>query len=759
VLGPRSYHRAVLAAAVPVSRSLLPLGLFVLIAAGIGAQDQRKTSAPPPDWGHSAHGVAFDEGPRQRPWRMTGIGSSHFEITTSVPEVQEWFDQGNTLLHSFWYYEAERAFRWCIKLDPRCAIAYWGLARACVRNRERYDAFLHEAVLRKQDASPRERAYIDAWAKASVPDLAVGADAPRLGWNGISPALASAVQDIVLAYPDDIEAKALLVLTGMFERNRYGNELILREVLAAQPDHPGAHHYRIHNWDTLELGVQALPSAARYGVVAPAIGHANHMPGHTYGKLGMWHEAAIWLDSATRVEKEYMRTRLLLPFHDWNYAHNRNYLSACQAQLGMAEAALAGAHDLLNAPLDPRYNVADQGGPGAFRQGIATLRRTLVQFERWQEILDGAIPWREALIDDRVWKLYTRALAHLGTGGLDEAEADVVELRRLEPQAKDALGRVFAIQWREAQGLLFVARGELLDGVALLQDAAQRELDLRRDDNDPPTYPRSVYDVLGEVHLQHGSPGAARACFERSLTVLRNGGVALSGLVRAAMALGERGAAERAYARLRHVWSACDPGLRWLEAARGFGLEVEPRDESPAPQRSYADATLAHLGPERWVPFPAPELRVRDSSGSEVTLAEYRGHDVVLVFYLSDQCVHCLEQLQRLAAKAGEFDRRGAVLLAVSGDAPEKNAGSEQLAGLPLRLLSDQGHDNARRFQAYDDFEDLELHATILIDGEGCVRWARVGGEPFTDVDFLLRELDRDRTLPHATAGTAGGGR
>ncbi|MBK5291171.1 MAG: hypothetical protein JJE04_05785 [Acidobacteriia bacterium] len=65
--------------------------------------------------GHSRHGAAFDTGPRARPWAMPEIGKAHFPITHTNPEVQQWFDQGNTLLHSFWDYEAERAFRWCLK--------------------------------------------------------------------------------------------------------------------------------------------------------------------------------------------------------------------------------------------------------------------------------------------------------------------------------------------------------------------------------------------------------------------------------------------------------------------------------------------------------------------------------------------------------------------------------------------------------------------------------------------------------------------
>ncbi len=67
--------------------------------------------------GHSLHGPAFDLGPRQKPWKMEGIGQVHFPITTRNPEVQQWFDQGMTLMHSFWMFEAERAFRWCLKLD------------------------------------------------------------------------------------------------------------------------------------------------------------------------------------------------------------------------------------------------------------------------------------------------------------------------------------------------------------------------------------------------------------------------------------------------------------------------------------------------------------------------------------------------------------------------------------------------------------------------------------------------------------------
>src|SRR5215831_5641087 len=101
--------------------SVVILGISLPMKAQHAAMSPGEASAATqPVPGHSAHGRAFDSGPRQKPWVIEGIGKSHFPITSSNAEVQAWFDQGNTLLHSYWYHEAERAFRWTLKLDPEC---------------------------------------------------------------------------------------------------------------------------------------------------------------------------------------------------------------------------------------------------------------------------------------------------------------------------------------------------------------------------------------------------------------------------------------------------------------------------------------------------------------------------------------------------------------------------------------------------------------------------------------------------------------
>jgi peroxiredoxin len=171
-------------------------------------------------------------------------------------------------------------------------------------------------------------------------------------------------------------------------------------------------------------------------------------------------------------------------------------------------------------------------------------------------------------------------------------------------------------------------------------------------------------------------------------------------------------------------------------------LDARPIPMTPRPERQYRPTDLDRLGPSNWRPFPAPKLDGLDPNGKPVRLEQFRGKNVLLVFYLSDQCVHCVEQLAAINAKADAFASSNTVLLAVSADPPAKNK-ANQLASFRLKLISDPGHASARRFDSYDDFEGMELHSTILIDTEGKVRWKKVGGEPFMKIDFLLSEIAR----------------
>ncbi|MCX6951909.1 MAG: redoxin domain-containing protein [Verrucomicrobia bacterium] len=741
------------------SRDRLLTAAFAVLVGAASAVGQTPASAPTAEsagagpsakirLGHSAHGDAFDSGPRQKPWAMPGIGRAPFPITTKNPEVQQWFDQGNALLHSFDYYDAERAFRWCLKIEPGNAMAYWGLALATeardASGKTRAADFLREAVKRKAALTERERLYIEAWEVILLPDLVkpVSGEAGSDRYSRRDLEHIKRLETLCVKYPDDMEARAYLALANMGD-NRYGTELIIREILAHQPNHPGAHHYRIHNWDYHEPE-QALESCRVYTEQVPGIGHAQHMPGHIYSIVGMWDEAALSMDAATRVEKRYMQDTLTFTYDNWNYGHNRAYLSYIQEQLGMAAAALAGARQMIDAPLDPQGNRDNLYSTHS--QGIRSVARGLLKFQQWDQLLKaGTIPWRE-IAEDRMNRAYVEARAHFGRRDPVLAQKSIEAHAKLQKDADSdgTLKRIHALQALELRARLALARGETLVGLGLLAEAAEKEFVMQREYADPPLYPEVLYTALGEAYLEAQSPLLAVQAYQRALDLVKNDLFALSGLVRAHTAMNDRAKAADALGRLLFVTRNADAGLKPIELARATGVTAEPRETTPRPQRNYAKVPLDGFGPGKWEPYAAPALDVRDASGQTVTLASYRGKNVILVYYLGSECPHCMEQLQSLAGKKSAWDKLDTVVLAVSSAPADPEAAAiKGLNGAAVRLLSDTDHANARRFRSYDDFEEIELHSTSLIDKEGRVYWARFGGDPFTDLTFLEKQLKR----------------
>lgn len=710
--------------------------LLAFVAIFVGSLTAAETGGEAIKQGHSHYGKAFDEGPRTKPVEMKNIGKIHFPITHKNPEVQKWFDQGATLLHHFWDYEAERAFRWAWKLEPDNAMVYWGLARATGGDRSK--EFIREAVKRKASVTERERLYIESLAALNATSTLRDRDGNYEERNREHRKI---LETLCVKYPDDMEARALLAYSHIGE-DRYGVERVVREILDKQPNHPGAHHYRIHNWNGHEPE-QALVSAGRYGEIAPGSGHALHMPGHIYSTVGMWHEAAIAMDSATRVERRVMRERNNFPFNHWNYGHNRNYLCYIEEQLGMAERAIFGAKQLIAAPLDPQSN--SDNWYSSHSQGLFALLRALVKFERWDELLDKkTIPWRETVFADRLHKAYGEARGYLGQGKVFEAEKAVethAELKK-ELDKNKQFERHYRIQNMELRARLHLLQGESLEGLTLLMQAAEQQAEMEAQDADPPKYPQLLFSVLGDVYREQQSPALAVKAYQRALQLAKNDIFSLAGLVQAHHALGQKKEAEAAMARLLFQASDADRGLKILERATATGVTARPKDSSPGPQRNYAQAKLDGFGPNAWSPYEAARLKARDTAQQTVSLENYKDKNVILVFYLGRECPHCMKQLKELNAKKEDWARLDTVVLAVSNNSPEMNAEVAKTHA-NLTFLSDEKSENAKRFQSYDDFEEMDVHSTILIDKKGGVHWSRTGGSPFEDMAFLVKQLER----------------
>jgi peroxiredoxin/tetratricopeptide (TPR) repeat protein len=555
------------------------------------------------------------------------------------------------------------------------------------------------------------------------------------------------LQKIVVKYPNDVEAKASLALANIGQGSAYANEMLIQDVLAKTPMHPGAHHASIHNWDGVS-SEQAVRSCEKYGKSAPGIGHALHMPGHIYSKIGMWHEAAIAMDSATRTELRYMNDRLALPFETWNYPHNRNYLCYIQEQLGMANAALQGAKDMLAAPHDPDQNPALDGGISY--QGRDALIRNLIKFEKWDEILKpGTIEWKTNDDNGKLEQAYTETLAYSGLKRIQDAKERLSDVKTLAAKIKEASKSPEAAPMIDsfvnlAEGIVILAQGKHLDGQRIMLNAAdfeQQQRDKGAFSNDPPSQPWPIMRLLGDEYRSQGNNSLAIECYERALKNEPNDGFTISGLALAHNAAGNKEKATYYAGRLDYVWSQADPGLKWMDDVKKLALNAKPIAETIEKERVYVPKELDKIGPMNWQPFAAPSLQVVNKEGKPVSLKDYAGKNVVLVFFLGEACVHCVGQLKTLNERASDFDAKETVILAVCSATPESIKASTTLGQEKVVFLSDKNHENARRFSSYDDFEEIELHSTILIDKKGCVRWKRTGGDPFTNVDFLLGEL------------------
>jgi peroxiredoxin len=279
----------------------------------------------------------------------------------------------------------------------------------------------------------------------------------------------------------------------------------------------------------------------------------------------------------------------------------------------------------------------------------------------------------------------------------------------------------------------------------LLTEAAPKELSLRAEYDDPPFFPTLMYSKLGYAYLSQNSPKLAADAFERALETVKNDPFALAGLARARQALGDTKAATEALGRALYVWSDAEPGLRWLDEARSTGVRATAMDVSPGKQRNYRAMGLDKFGPAIWQPFAAPALDARNSTGARVTLDEFKGRNLIIVFYLGTGCAHCVSQIKELSERSDKWKGLEADVLAVSADSVTANAASQ--GTLNVQLLADDQFRNARLFKSYDDFEEMPIHSTVLIDKTGRVHWARHGGGPFTDYDFLASQLERMNAL------------
>ena len=715
-------------------------GLLLAVAFGV-PQDGEKPA------GHSLHGEAFNEGPRQRAYLMEGMGKISFEITTKDPQAQKFFLQGVGQLHGFYYFEAERSFRQAAALDPDCAMAYWGMAMANVNNEKRAKSFIEKAAGLKAKASRREQMWIDAlsaYSKETKNDVR-------------GKAFIKSFDGILNEFPDEIEARAFLAW-AMYHHKGKGVPIastesvdaIIRQVLEKNPMHPGGHHYKIHLWDE-EKPARALESAGRFGPSQPGVAHAWHMPGHIYSKLQRYADAAWQQEASSRVDHAQMIRDRTLPYQIHNYAHNQQWCVTDLKYVGRVRHAAALAENLAGIPRHPKLNRVDSQDH-CTRIGRTRLLETLSTWELWDEILARAdttlLPIENR--DDSARRLRAIGSARAEKGDLDAARSCAAELEELakkadpkpapqktedkpaKPPAPEEKGR------RVGGNAVLAALAEVQGRIALAEGDFKTALEkLEKADGLPKEH-------LALAYLRAGEPEKAEKKAQEAVNGAKNQVHPLAVQVEILRKRDKTEAADAAFKRLSELAVHADPGLPALERV---GLRPPPE---PSPCEAATMGTdLETLGPLLWSPPPARLWTLPDSEGGSFALDQAVERPVLVLFYLGSACAHCREQLAKFAALEPKYREAGIAMVGVSPETPEEIRKSRDsgLVKASFPLLSDPERRQFRAWRCYDDFEDFPLHGTFLVaSGDGkqaLVRWQEISYTPFMDAEFLLAESKR----------------
>ena len=512
-----------------------------------------------------------------------GLGKIHFPITTSSPEAQRYFDQGMGFAYGFNHAAAIASFREAQRLDPECAMCWWGESLAYGPNINApltpdANTLALKSIAQAQQltakVTPPERALIMALAKRYSADP----NAKRADLDG---AYADAMLAVARYYPahDDISLLAAEAAMDTLPwdywepdkqsaKPRLGEAIRLVEtVLARNADHPQAPHLYIHLMENGPDPKRAEAAADRLSApLAGDAGHLVHMPAHIYYRLGRWKDSIRVNIDAARKDEAYIKESDDKAFVRYGYyPHNVHFIVTSAQMGGDLPTAISEAKRL--ASIVDAGTAAQLGWVQAIYAApyFATL-----QFASAADVL--ALP--EA--DPRLGYVqgirhYVRAVAYAQQHNQRGFDAELAELRRL--RGSDLL-KPMVEQGMPAPDLLTLAEHVALGKAASLRGRHLQAADHFRaavaiEDRipymEPPWWYYPVNQSLGAALFRAGKYDEAREAFTAALAKFPNNGWALYGLASAERRLGRPAQAAAAQAALGRAWMG-DP--KWLRMER-----------------------------------------------------------------------------------------------------------------------------------------------------------------------------------------------
>jgi hypothetical protein len=464
------------------------------------------------------------------------LGTVWFSISCS-PDLQEQFNHGVALLHSFAYSAAENTFQRVAGRDPHCAMAHWGIAMSYFH--QLWDPPLTPAsfqVAQKEirlaqqigAGNERERQFIRAL-NFIYQDAAISYTARVANYE-------LGMQDLASTNQMGVEAQvfyalALLANASPADKNHTRQKQaadILEPLFEEFPEHPGIAHYLIHACDNAELAQRGLSAATAYSKIAPSAPHALHMPSHIFTRLGLWKES---IDANLAAQTAAHRQGDL-----GEELHAMDYLVYAYLQIGGDDAAAQVIEQLKH------MGNLDHADFKVAYASTAMPIRYAVERRKWADAA-AIVPPSSAPPHVVAIAVWSQAIGLARSGRSAGAQKDVAQLREIERKLRASGRDYWAAQTnilrREVEAWSFEADHKRERALALMRAAADDEDTIEKLPVTPgPILP--AREQLGDLLLEQNRPDLALKEFKAVLANAPGRGGALQGMADAAVLSGRK---------------------------------------------------------------------------------------------------------------------------------------------------------------------------------------------------------------------------
>ncbi len=501
-----------------------------------------------------------------------GLGTLRHAVSTRSKMAQRFFDQGLTLNYGLNHEAAIQSYQRALELDPRLAMAYWGIAHALgpdinnvMTNEHRLLAIvaIEKAVALESHATARERDYIEALRKRYSTEEPADRTPLDVAYKDAMAALST-------RYPKDYDAavlyaESLMMLhawkwwrpDGTPEEGTRELVAMLQHVLQVQPDHIGANHYYVHAVEMSPDPAAGLAAAHRLETLAPSAGHLVHMPAHIYLRTGEYLDAARVNESASHADDHVHAMGDKSDYLPYYHGHNLHFLAVSYAYAGVSGKATAAAERLLAMSLP---NIKDQ--PAILDYYCSNAAQIYVFFARWNEVLRLQEPPAEAPLSRAMFH-FARSLAFGGTGRAEQARDErsifLAAIGAMAPTDLYGLNPapvVMAVARPYLDGRLALMANDLSTAATHFRIAAAAEDKLAY--NEPPDWYLASNWMLGTTLLKLGDAAGAEAAFRADLQRNAAHGRSLFGLAAALRKQGKTAEAAAAQKQFERAWRAAD---------------------------------------------------------------------------------------------------------------------------------------------------------------------------------------------------------